>query len=159
MVQLYLGKDCSPTAGRCMGWNAKGKAEGKRVVMLHEEETGLCYLGNLGRAQGKSLCLWCAYDLDGYHYISRWNFRADDWLTPELGLTGPLQHTDKGGPAPYGSLVGKGKLFAPSHVHNIYYCLDLDIDGTENTVEEFEYRQDRPGSPSGKHRWVPLTRE
>jgi primary-amine oxidase len=159
LIELFPGKDCAPAGGSCLAWNAKGKAEGKRVVMLHEEATGLSYLGNLGRAYGKSLVLWCAYDLSGYHYLSRWHFREDGCLTPEVGLTGPLQHTGKGESSAYGSLVGKGKVFAPSHVHNIYYCLDFDVDGENNVVEEFNYEQDRPGSPSGKHRWTPLKKE
>ena len=138
LIELFPGKDCVPAAITCLSWNAQGKAEGKRVVMMHEEATGLSYVGNLGRAYGKTLVLWCAYNLSGYHYVSRWNFREDGTLTPEIGLTGPLQHLDKGDSSEHGSLVGKDKLFAPSHVHNIYYCLDFgDIDGPANNVEEF----------------------
>jgi len=161
LIELLPGKDCVPTAaGTCLAYNARGKAEGRRVVMMHEEATGLSYLGDLGRAYGKALVLWCAYDLDGYRYISRWHFREDGQLTPEIGLTGPLQHTGRGESSPFGSLVGKGRLFAPSHVHNVYYCLDFDIDGADgNVVEELNYRQDKPGSRSGKHSWTRLTKE
>src|SRR4029077_11822711 len=87
------------------------------------------------------------------------NFRDDGCLMPQIGLTAPLQHVGKGDPSPLGSQVGKDKVVAPSHVHNIYYCLDFDIDGENNVVEEFNYEQDKPGSPSGKHRWTPLTTE
>jgi primary-amine oxidase len=159
LIELFPGKDCVPGATTCLAWNAAGKAEGKRVVMMHEEATGLAYVGNLGRAYGKTLVLWCAYNLSGYHYVSRWNFREDGTLMPEIGLTGPLQHIGKGESSEYGSMVGKNQTFAPSHVHNIYYCLDFDIDGANNVVEEFNYEQDKPGSPSGKHRWTPLTKE
>jgi primary-amine oxidase len=160
MVELVPGKDCVPVATACMAWNAQGKEEGKRFVMMHEESRGLSYIGNLGRAYGKMLTLWCAYNLDGYYYISRWHFRDDGCLMPEIGLTGPLQHTGTGDASPVGSLVGKDRVFAPSHVHNIYWCLDFDIDGSDNNVvEEFNYRQDSPGSPSGKHSWTRLTKE
>jgi primary-amine oxidase len=159
LIELFPGKDCIPNSLGCQAFNEKGKAEGKRVVMLHEESTGLSYVGNLGRAYGKMLVLWCAYNLDGYFYISRWRFRSDGCLMPEIGLTGPLQHTGNGDPSAYGSLVGKDKVFAPSHVHNIYYCLDFDIDGTDNVVEEFNYQQDKPGSLSGKHSWTPIKKE
>ncbi len=160
LIELFPGKDCVPTAAAtCKAWNAHGKETGRRVVMMHEEATGLSYVGNLGRAYGKTLVLWCAYNLSGYYYISRWHFREDGALTPEIGLTGPLQHTGRGPSSPYGSLVGKGKRFAPSHVHNIYWCLDLDVDGENNSVEEFNYHQDRPGSPSGKHAWTVLKKE
>jgi len=160
LIELFPGKDCVPAATSCLAFNAQGNTEGRRVVMMHEEATGLSYVGNLGRAYGKNLVLWCAYNLSGYHYISKWNFREDGTLTPEIGLTGPLQHLGKGNSSEYGSQVGKDKLFAPSHVHNIYYCLDFDIDGGDNNVvEEFNYEQDKPGSPSGTHKWTPLTKE
>jgi len=160
LIELFPGKDCVPAATNCLAFNAQGETEGKRFVMMHEESTGLAYVGNLGRAYGKNLVLWCAYNLSGYHYISKWNFREDGTLIPEIGLTGPLQHIGKGESSEYGSEVGKNKLFAPSHVHNIYYCLDFDIDGADNNVvEEFNYEQDKPGSPSGKHRWTALTKE
>jgi primary-amine oxidase len=159
LVELFPGKDCVPGSLSCFAWNAQGKEEGKRFIMLHEEGTGLSYMGNLGRAYGKTLVLWCTYNLGGYYYISRWRFRDDGYLIPEVGLTGPLQHVGKGESSPFGSLVGKNQTFAPSHVHNIYFCLDLDIDGTDNVVEEFNYQPDAPGSPSAKHSWTPLKKE
>src|SRR5207249_4500135 len=120
LQELFPGKDCAPGATSCQAFNAQGKAEGKRVVMLHEESTGLSYLGNQGRAYGKTLVLWNAYNLGGYYYINRWSFRDDGCLMPEIGLTGPLQHTGAGDASPYGSFVGKSptgeKVFAPSHV-------------------------------------------
>jgi primary-amine oxidase len=160
MIELVPGKDCVPGALSCTAWNTQGNEEGQRFVMMHEEALGLSYLGNLGRATGKMLILWCAYDMDGYYYLSRWRFRDDGCLMPEVGMTGPLQHLGTGDASPVGSLVGKDRVFAPSHVHNFYFCLDCDIDGSDNNVvEEFNYQQDKPGSLSGKHSWTPLTRE
>ena len=156
---LIPGKDCVP-GGACQAFNAQGGEEGKRVVMIHEESTGLSYLGPRGRAYGKMLTVWCAYDLGGYFYINRWRFHDDGCLEPQVGLTGPLQHVGEGRASPYGSLVGKDNVFAPSHVHNFYFCLDFDIDGADdNVVEEFNYKQDRPGSFSGKHTWSPIITE
>jgi primary-amine oxidase len=160
LQELFPGRDCVPAGGTCLAYNDAGKAEGKRVVMLHEEATGLSYIGDLGRAYGKTLTLWCAYNLSGYRYISRWHFREDGCLMPEIGLTGPLQHLGRGDSSAHGSRVGKDRLFAPSHVHNIYYCLDFDIDGPDNNVvEEFNYTPDGPGSQSGKHAWTALKKE
>jgi primary-amine oxidase len=174
MEEIIPGKDCVPGSLRCQAFNAEGGQDGRLVVMLHEESTGLSYKGGHGRAYGKKLTLWNAYNLSGYHYINRWTFRDDGCLMPEIGLTGSLNHTGTGDASPYGSLVGlkdgnvgdgkkgaKGeKVFAPSHVHNIYYCLDFDIDGAENNVvEEFNYRQDTTGSESARHSWTPITKE
>ena len=45
-------------------------------------------------------------------------------------------------------------------MHNIYYCLDFDIDGADNNVvQEFNYQQDKPGSLSGQHSWTALKKE
>jgi primary-amine oxidase len=164
LQELFPSKDCLPSSTSCQAFNVLGKPEGKRVVMLHEESTGLSYIGDRGRAYGKMLVLWNVYNLGGYYYINQWRFRDDGCLMPQIGLTGPLQHTGSGDASPYGSLVGKStggqKVFAPSHVHNIYYCLDFDVDGPENNVvEEFNYQQDRPGSLSGTHRWTPIQKE
>ena len=164
LVELFPGKDCIPGTSACQAFNRQGKEEGKRYVMMHEEATGLSYIGPGGRAYGKMLTLWCTYNLGGYLYIQRWRFQYDGCLMPDIGLTGPLQHTDTGDAStPYGTVVGKrgdgSKVFAPSHVHNMYFCLDFDIDGAKNTVEEFNYVQDKPGSPSGKHSWTPIVKE
>lgn len=83
---------------------------------------------------------------------------------PEIGLTGSLNHTGLGDASRHSSVVGKTatgeKVFAPSHVHNSYYCLDFDIDGPDNNVvEEFNYRQDEKGSLSGRHNWTPILKE
>ena len=164
MEEILPGKDCVPGSLQCQAFNADGQQEGRLVVMLHEEATGLSYKGGRGRAYGKKLTLWNVYNLGGYHYINRWTFRDDGCLMPEIGLTGSLNHTGIGEASPHGSLVGKTstgqKVFAPSHVHNIYYCLDFDIDGAENNVvEEFNYQQDTPGSESGRHSWTPILKE
>src|SRR5438477_5621350 len=163
MEEILPGKDCVPGSLRCQAFNADGQQEGRLVVMLHEEATGLSYKGGHGRAYGKKLTLWNVYNLGGYHYINRWTFRDDGSLMPEIGMTGSLNHTGIGEASPHGSVVGRASkdkmVFAPSHVHNIYYCLDFDIDGTDNVVEEFNYQQDKPGSLSGKHTWTPIKKE
>src|SRR5262245_38692054 len=107
---LIPDKDCTP-GGTCTAYNAQGKEEGKRVVMIHEESSGLSYLGPRGRAYGKMLTVWCAYDMDGYYYICRWRFHDDGCLEPQVGLTGPLQFVSTGKSSPHGSLVGKDKTF------------------------------------------------
>src|SRR5437879_2283341 len=106
MEEIIPGKDCVPGSLRCQAFNAEGGQDGRLVVMLHEEATGLSYKGGHGRAYGKKLTLWNVYNLGGYHYINRWTFRDDGCLMPEIGLTGSLNHTGVGDASPYGSLVG-----------------------------------------------------
>jgi primary-amine oxidase len=165
LMELFPGKDCLPGAVQCRAFDAEGKQTGRRVVMIHEESSGLSYAGKGGRAYGKMLVLWCMSRLGGYTYLTRWRFRDDGCLMPEIGLTGELEHTRRGeNSSPTGSFVGtnaKGeKVFAPSHVHNFYFCLDFDIDGADNNlVEEFNHHPDRPGSPSAQDGWTPILRE
>jgi primary-amine oxidase len=164
LVELIPGKDCPPGTS-CQWFDAQGRQQGKCVVMMHEESTGLVYFGKAGRAYGKMLVLWCMSRLGGYSYITAWRFRDDGCIMPQAGLTGELEHTQLGkNSSSLGSLVGlnnKGeKVFAPSHVHNFYYCLDFDIDGAEdNVVEEFNYHQDGPGRATAQHAWAPIRRE
>lgn len=163
LMELIPGQDCTPGTV-CRLYNAQGKEEGKRVVMMHEESSGLVYAGKAGRAYGKMLVLWCMSRLGGYTYITSWRFRDDGSFMPQMGLTGELEHTGKGDSSPYGSFVGRparaGKIFAPSHVHNFYYRLDFAIDGPDNNVvEEFNYRQDQLGSLTAQHSWTPIRRE
>lgn len=165
VIELIPGKDCLPGT-TCQMMDAQGRQEGKRVVGMHEESTGLMYLGDQGRAYGKMLVLWCASRLGDYTYFIRWKFRNDGLLMPEVGLTGRLSHTRIGaGPRPDGSIVGRtdggGTVFAPSHVHNFYYRMDFDIDGPENdVVEEFDHRQSEPGRSLESHDgWTPIKDE
>jgi len=163
VMELLPGKDCIPSTF-CQLYDAQGKQEGKRVVMMHEESSGLVYAGRMGRAYGKMLVLWCMSRLGGYTYITSWRFRDDGSLMPQVGLTGELEHTTFGDSSPYGSFVARNdrgeKIFAPSHVHNFYYCLDFDIDGPgNNVVEEFNYRQDQAGSLAARHAWTPIRKE
>lgn len=165
LAELIPGQDCLPGTS-CQMLNARGRPEGKRVVGIHEEPTGLMYLGERGRAYGKKLVVWCASRLGGYTYFIRWSFRNDGMMMPEVGLTGKLEHAKPGEPPPgQGSLVERGlggrTVHAPTHVHNFYYRLDFDIDGPEHdTVEEMTHRQDVPGrSLSSRDAWVPVTKE
>jgi len=148
-------------------------AQGKEVVkgavpmvMMHEERTGPNYLGQFGRAPGKTLVLWSAGRFaggqDGYTFVVRWKFRDDGTLIPEVGATGVPQHTGTGDSSPTGAFIGlrgKEKIFAPSHVHNFLYRLDFDVDGEENTVEEFNWEKDKTNPAKASCSWTPILKE
>lgn len=163
LQELLQGKDCIPGT-ICSMFDRDGKPDGKKVVAMHEEVTGLSYLGEGGRAYGKMLVLWCASKLGDYTYFIRWRLRDDGSFSPQVGLTGKLSHT-RTDPVPSrgAQVVNRGatRVFAPSHVHNFYYRLDFDIDGPENDlVEEFNHQQDVPNRSFESHdTWTPLKRE
>jgi len=64
----------------CLAWNAEGKAEGQARRDDATRKPPVFLRRQPRRAYGKTLVLWCAYNLSGYHYVSRWNFREDGCL-------------------------------------------------------------------------------
>jgi primary-amine oxidase len=156
MIPLEPGADCLP-GGKCRAYTADGTLTSKRaVVMIHEDAASLVYLGGEGRGRAKRLVLWSAYALGDYTYLVRWRFGEDGSIMPQVGLTGKLSHF--GGDATNSVEVGADQR-ALGHVHNIFFCLDFDVDGPKNTVEEFNY------TPAGRDRekatvtWTPITKE
>jgi primary-amine oxidase len=74
---------------------------------------------------------------------------------PQVGMTGRLSHF--GGDKTNSVDVG-AKERALAHVHNFFFCLDLDIDGPRNTVEEFNYKALDNGEKASTS-WMPIPRE
>lgn len=171
IIGLIPGPDCA-SGEYCKGFDIHGNSwtKGKAQVMMHEERTGPNYLGGFGRAPGKTLVVWMALRFtggdDGYTFFVRWKFRDDGILIPEVGATGVPQHLATGDTSPTGTFIGwaksdrgrKEKVFAPSHAHGFLYRLDFDIDGTENTVEEFNWLND-PKAGKAKYTWTPIVKE
>lgn len=168
-MPLEIGRDCIPGSTKCRAFLGSGaKATEKTAdVMIHEEPLGLMYAGTQGRATGKMLVLWCMVHFpgpgDGYTYILRWKLQTDGTLMGEVGATGGLQHLGVGKETGLGVIVGKDKegqeVFAPSHVHNFYFRIDFDIDGTENCFEEFSYIVREDDSLMAAASWETVPRE
>ncbi len=156
MYLLQPGVDCLP-GGECQSFGADGKRAFKNAaVMIHEENSALSYMGAEGKGRLKLLTVWSAYALGGYTYFVQWRFREDGCLMPQVGFTGQLAHF--GGDKTNSVLVGKNTR-ALAHVHNIFFCLDFDVDGTKNTVEEFEYRVADKDGRTAVSIWSPLEKE
>lgn len=166
---IVPGLDCS-SGEWCKVFDAEGKEPTKGavpMVMLHEERTGPNYLGQFGRAPGKTLVLWSAGRFsggrDGYTFIIRWKFRDDGALIPEVGATGVPQHLRTGETSPTGAFIGfnkgKEKVFAPSHVHSFLYRLHFAVDGEANTVEEFNCQKDKTDQRKTNCTWEPILKE
>jgi primary-amine oxidase len=170
LVPIVPGNDCS-SGEWCKVFDVHGKEVAKGdvpMVMMHEERTGPNYLGTYGRTPGKTLVLWSAGFfsglVDGYTFIVRWKFRDDGTLIPEVGATGVPQHLRTGDTSPTGAFIGYTKklekVFAPSHAHCFLYRLDFDIDGKENTVEEFNWERGKQlGSTKARCSWTPILKE
>jgi primary-amine oxidase len=156
MILLKPGRDCLP-GGVCRGFSAQGQPEDQNpVVMLHDEQPSLIYLTRTSRAHGKMLTLWSAYQLGNYTYILQWRFRSDGCLMPQIGMTGSLNSF--GGSELTSSNVGAPKR-ALAHTHNFVFCLDFDIDGPANSVEEFEYKATSELRTVFHTQWRPIETE
>lgn len=70
-----------------------------------------------------------------YEYLVYWRFYQDGNIECEVRATGIMvvTHFDEGGTHPSGTLIDN-RTYAPYHQHFLVARLDLDIDGTENTV-------------------------
>jgi primary-amine oxidase len=169
-MPIVPGVDCS-SGEWCKVFDARGREAGRGavpMVMMHEERTGPNYLGQFGRVPGKTLVLWSAGrfsgGIDGYTFVVRWKFRDDGTIIPEVGASGVPQHLRTGDTSSTGAFIGltgaRQKVFAPSHAHCFLYRLDFDIDGAENTVEEFNWERD-PAARNLKANcsWTPLLKE
>jgi len=76
-----------------------------------------------------------------YEYLVYWRFYQDGNIECEVRATGIMvvTHIEEGQAHPNGTLVDT-RTYAPFHQHFIVARLDLDIDGTENTVFRSETR-------------------
>ncbi|OZE08182.1 tyramine oxidase [Rhodococcus sp. 05-2255-3B1] len=74
-----------------------------------------------------------------YEYLVYWRFYQDGNIECEVRATGIMvvTHFDEGGTHPSGTLVDN-RTYAPYHQHFLVARLDLDVDGTENTVYSSE---------------------
>ncbi|RJT91178.1 primary-amine oxidase [Cryobacterium melibiosiphilum] len=86
-----------------------------------------------------------------YEYLVYWRFYQDGNIECEVRATGIMvvTHIDAGQPHPNGTLVDT-RTYAPIHQHFIVARLDLDVDGTENTVFRSE-TQIVPTGPANPH--------
>jgi primary-amine oxidase len=86
-----------------------------------------------------------------YEYLVYWRFYQDGNIECEVRATGIMvvTHIDEGQPHPNGTLIDN-RTYAPFHQHFIVARMDLDIDGTENTVFRSE-TQIEPMSDANPH--------
>jgi primary-amine oxidase len=173
-MPIDLARDCF-AKGQCRALNRDGQpAKAPHAdLMIHEEETGFAYAGAMGRAPGKMLVLWsmCHFpgpgdgvNNDGYTYVIRWKLANDGRIQAEVGATGGLQHLNISDDLTRGMIVGKDSsdedVFAPSHVHNFYFRVDLDIDGAEgNVAQELNYENDAQNPMKSRVVWQSVDRE
>lgn len=87
------------------------------------------------------LVLWGKYQVGNYQYVHRWEFGADGSIHVQAGLGGRLWTTTAN---------------AMGHIHNFYYRLDFDVNGSANNlVQRFAHANNNLGSDG----WTSITME
>jgi primary-amine oxidase len=124
----------------------------ENAICVHEEDSGVLWKHVDERAgaevrRARRLVVSFHATVANYEYLVYWRFYQDGAIECEVRATGIMvtSHTAAPGSRPAnGTLVDQG-LYAPFHQHFIVARLDLDVDGTDNTV----YATDSRPAPVG----------
>jgi len=122
------------------------------AICVHEEDSGVLWKHVDERAgaevrRARRLVVSFHVTVANYEYLVYWRFYQDGSIECEVRATGIMvtSHTAAPGSRPAnGTLVDEG-IYAPFHQHFIVARLDLDVDGTDNTVYATESNAAVPG--------------
>ncbi len=158
---LELGCDCLGEIRYLDAWvsDSRGRpAAIRNAICIHEEDVGILWKhhddrsGRTDVARARRLVVSCIATVGNYEYGFFWYFGQDGSIEFEGKLTG-IVHTagiEPGSAQSHATEVTPG--VAASH-HQHFFCarLDMDVDGTANTVVEVDARSDPPGpgNPDG----------
>lgn len=113
------------------------------AICLHEEDNAVLWKhvdpdsGTEVRRQ-RRFVVSCHATVANYEYLVYWRFYTDGNIECEVRATGIMVSTpleSDGDTSPTGTVIDR-RTAAPFHQHFLVARLDLDIDGTENTVVE-----------------------
>lgn len=124
----------------------------KNAVCLHEEDFSILWKHfdletfEAEVRRNRRLVVSSVHTVGNYEYGFYWYLYMDGTIEMEVKLTGILQTQGAApdAPDPNAPVVSPG-VAAPNHQHLFCFRLDLDVDGTENAVEEVEVQPDPPG--------------
>jgi primary-amine oxidase len=138
------------------------------VVDLYERDAGILWAhhddeGSTAGPRARELVIGCLSTIGNYDYRFQWSFRQDGSMEFHIYLTGLMQlkgtsattcsacaelanrpGTVAGGGQRHGVLVAD-HILAPHHQHFFSVRLDLDVDGTGNSVKEMNVATDGRG--------------
>jgi primary-amine oxidase len=134
-----------------------------RAVALYEKDGGLLWKhfdrdnNHDNSRRSRELVLSWIATVGNYDYGFNWVFHQDGTLEMRVLLTGIMETrgvdlaSESHHPAPemaYGHLVERN-LLAPHHQHFFNFRLDMDVDGTKNSIMEMntEAEPANPGNP------------
>ena len=114
------------------------------AICIHEEDAGVLWKhvdpesGSEVRRM-RRLVVSFSVTVANYEYLVYWRFYQDGNIECEVRATGIMvvTHIAEGQPHPNGALVDQ-RTYAPFHQHFLVARMDLDIDGSDNTVMRTE---------------------
>ncbi|OAT70240.1 tyramine oxidase [Mycobacteroides immunogenum] len=151
--------------------NSKGEPYTiKNAICIHEEDNAVLWK-HVDHDHGaevrrmRRLTVSFHVTVANYEYLTYWRFYQDGNIECEVRATGIMvvSNFEEGAAHPHGTLVDN-RTYAPYHQHFLVARLDLDVDGTENTVyaTETEIEPVGPRNPYGlslRQRNTPLRTE
>jgi primary-amine oxidase len=124
----------------------------QNAICVHEEDSGVLWKHVDERAgaevrRARRLVVSFHVTVANYEYLVYWRFYQDGSIECEVRATGIMvtSHAAPGRSPANGTLVDQG-IYAPFHQHFIVARLDLDVDGTDNTVYASESKAAAPGN-------------
>ncbi|MGE3798572.1 MAG: primary-amine oxidase, partial [Thermomicrobiales bacterium] len=125
----------------------------KNAICMHEEDYGVLWRhlnwrsGKTEVRRSRRIVISSFSTIGNYDYGIFWYFYQDGSIECEVKLTGILS---TGAVAPgqtptHGQLLNETGLYGPIHQHFFNFRLDLDIDGTNNSIVEEHAEADPPG--------------
>jgi len=124
----------------------------KNAVCMHEEDNGLLWkhkdwrTGKAESRRSRKLVVSFFTTISNYDYGFYWYFFQDGNIKFEAKLTGILSTSamnDGIDPGGFGTVIAPN-LYAPIHQHFFTVRLDMQIDGTNNTVHEVNIKRAEP---------------
>ncbi len=122
------------------------------AICLHEEDFGIgwkhadLFSGNTEVRRSRRMVISHVATVGNYEYGFFWYLYLDGNIQLEAKLTGIMspQGVPVGEGSEWGTVVAPG-VVAPVHQHLFCARLDLDVDGTDNRIEEVEAEVMAPG--------------
>lgn len=153
---LELGCDCLGEITYFDGIVADGAGRPltiKNAVCLHEEDYGMLWKHFDMRSEetevrrSRRLVLSFVATVANYEYGFFWYFYQDGNIEFEGKLTGVVSTgaLPPGEETRHGQLLNPDGLYAPIHQHFFNFRLDMDVDGSKNTVYEVNTESVPPG--------------
>ncbi|GAA4659813.1 primary-amine oxidase [Kineococcus glutinatus] len=160
-TSLELGCDCLGEIRYLDAVLADSRGEPytvRNAVCLHEEDDGVLWkhVDANGRVQvrrSRRMVVSFHATVANYEYLVYWRLHLDGSIECEVRATGIVVTTPlpEGADVPVTGTLVDERTYAPLHQHFVVARLDLDVDGTENTVLEVDSAAlpVGPGNPHG----------